>query len=403
MRYNPWRGLYGLRREVWYIFATMLINRLGTMALPFLVLYLTRSMGFTAEKASLAVAVYGAVALVVSPLSGRLCDKVGALRVMKVSLLSSGAVLLLFPLARGYWAVLAAIALWALTNEAFRPANMALLTHLATPEQRKPAFALNRLAVNMGMSVGPAVGGFLAMISFHSLFWVNGATSILAGALLSFLTWRQPEGAGNVQGGEAVGSPGRPRSLSGFANGRFIFFLLALMPAVLVFFQLNAAFPLYLVRNLKLPESAFGFVFTLNTIIIVLIEIPLNTAMAHWPHRWALALGTLLTGIGFGAVAFAASFWGVAATVVIWTFGEMITFPGSSAAVADMSPPDRRGEYMGLYTMSFGVAFAVGPWLGTLVLTHLGSAALWAGAFAMGCLSALLMTQVRVHSAQSEG
>jgi MFS family permease len=114
-------------------------------------------------------------------------------------------------------------------------------------------------------------------------------------------------------------------------------------------------------------------------------------------------LGTLLTGIGFGAVAFAASFWGVAATVVIWTFGEMITFPGSSAAVADMSPPDRRGEYMGLYTMSFGVAFAVGPWLGTLVLTHFGFGALWAGAFAMGCLSALLMTQVRVHPAQCEG
>ncbi len=394
MRYNPWRGLYGLRREVWYIFATMLINRLGTMALPFLVLYLTRSMGFTAAKASLAVTVYGAVALVVSPLSGKLCDAVGALRIMKLSLLSSGIVLLLFPLARGYWGVLAAIALWALTNEAFRPANMALLTHLATPEQRKPAFALNRLAVNMGMSVGPAAGGFLAMVSFHALFWVNGATSILAGALLCLLTWRQPEGAGNIAGRSE--SRGTQSSPSGFTNWRFLFFLAALMPAALVFFQLNAAFPLYLVRNLKLPESDFGLVFTLNTVIIVLIEIPLNTAMANWPHRRALALGTLLTGIGFGAVAFAASFWGVAATVVIWTFGEMITFPGSSAAVADMSPPDRRGEYMGLYTMSFGVAFALGPWLGTLVFTRFGATALWTAAFAMGCLSALLMTQVRV-------
>lgn len=395
MRANPWRGLAGLRREIWVIFATMLINRLGTMALPFLVLYLTRDLGFSAGKASLAVTVYGGVALVVSPLAGRLCDRIGALRIMKASLLTSGAMLLAYPFVRSYPGVLAATALWALTNEAFRPANMALLTHLATPEQRKPAFALNRLAVNMGMSVGPAVGGVLAMISFRWLFWVDAFTSILAGLLLIFLTWHRLDASRAVERGPQPEPGETALSRSGLTNGRFLFFLLALMPAVLVFFQLNSAFSLFMVRDLKLSESAFGLMFTVNTVLIILIEIPLNTAMARWPHRRALALGTLLTGIGFGALVFASGVWGVAATVVVWTFGEMITFPGSSAAVADMSPPDRRGEYMGLYTMSFGIAFALGPWLGTVVLARFGAHVLWPCAFLLGGLSAVLMTQIR--------
>jgi len=388
---NPWRALGGLRRDIWVLFATMLINRLGTMALPFLVLYLTRSLKFSAARASLAITVYGAVALVVAPLSGRLADRIGALKIMKASLLSSGAMLLIFPLARSYAAVLVATAFWSLTNEAFRPANMALLSHMATPEQRKPAFALNRLAVNLGMSVGPALGGALAMISFPALFWVNGATSLVAGTVLIVLSWRLGMHSTGRAEAHAEEAGAAPRSRNALTDGRFLFLLAALMPAVMVFFQLNSSFPLYLVRNLKLPESAFGLVFTLNTLVIVLVEIPLNTAMARWPHRLALALGTLLTGVGFGAMILVSSFWGVAGAVLVWTFGEMITFPGSSAAVADLSPPDRRGEYMGLYTMSFGIAFALGPWLGTLVLEHLGPHTLWAGAFGLGCLSAALM------------
>ncbi|OYV70861.1 MAG: hypothetical protein B7Z74_07405, partial [Deltaproteobacteria bacterium 21-66-5] len=112
-------------------------------------------------------------------------------------------------------------------------------------------------------------------------------------------------------------------------------------------------------------------------------------------HRRSLSLGALLTGAGFGALALAGGYWSVGLTVVIWTFGEMILFPGSAAAVADWAPPDRRGEYMGLYAMTFSLCLTVGPWLGTLVLERLGSRPLWGLCLLLGCCTAAMVGSMR--------
>ena len=83
------------------------------------------------------------------------------------------------------------------------------------------------------------------------------------------------------------------------------------------------------------------------------------------------APAALLVGTGFGALAFARTPWTIAATVVIWTFGEMILLPSMANFVAEIAPEERRGEYMGYYTMAWGIAFSFGPGLGTLVLDRL--------------------------------
>ena len=183
---NAWRDLRHLPPDLWLLCTATLINRLGTMALPFLALYVTRSLGFSAARAGLVLALYGAVSFIIGPLSGRWADRIGAPRMMLASLLSSGAVLFLFPLAHSWPALLAVTALFSFTNEAFRPAAMSLVGTLGPPEYRKQAFALQRLAVNLGMSVGPAIGGVLAQVSFPALFWTDGATTLLAAAFLAF-------------------------------------------------------------------------------------------------------------------------------------------------------------------------------------------------------------------------
>ncbi|MGC8723889.1 MAG: MDR family MFS transporter [Acidobacteriota bacterium] len=387
---NPWRSLGGLDRAVWVLCATTLINRMGTMVLPFLVLYLSRGLHLSPAQAGLALTVYGAGALLMGPFAGRLCDRVGALGIMAASLFLSGAALLLFPLVRGFGPVLAATFLWALVNEAYRPAAMALLAGLAAPGQRKAVFALNRLAVNLGMSVGPALGGFLAMVDFRWLFWVDGATSLLAFGFLWLMTPRRETCAGRGATSPEDEGAGAP-SERALANGPFLFFLAAIVPTVVVFFQIDAAFPLHLVKDLHMPEAVYGLFFTVNTVLIIFLEVPLNGAMARWSHRRSLALGALLTGAGFGALALAGGYWSVGMTVVIWTFGEMILFPGSAAAVADWAPPDRRGEYMGLYAMTFSLCFTAGPWLGTLVLEKLGPRPLWGLCLLLGCCTAAMV------------
>src|SRR4029450_13112614 len=132
--------------------------------------------------------------------------------------------------------------------------------------------------------------------------------------------------------GAAAGDEGVERR-SGFGrllmagDMRFILLLAAMVPAMMVFFQLQAAMPIFLVRDLKLPTSDYGLLISINTLLVVLVEVPLNTMMAAWPHRLTLPAGALLTGAGFGAMAFASTFWEVAVTVVIWTFGEILLIP----------------------------------------------------------------------------
>jgi predicted MFS family arabinose efflux permease len=385
---TAWRSLRGLPAEVWVLFAANLVNRIGTMALPFLVLYLTRSLGFPPGRAGAYVALYGICGLVVSPLGGRLSDRLGPLRVMQASLAASGVALLMYPLARGPASVALMTALWAAAGEVFRPASLAAVTDIVTPEQRRTAFSLNRLAINLGMSIGPALGGFLAAKSFGLLFLADGATSLAAAAVLLFAPWRVRHRA--ARSAEAAA----PRT--GWAKDRrLVYFLLAMLPVTIVFFQHEAAMPLFLVQGLALSERVYGLLFTLNTLLIVTLEVPLNAWMADWPHRYSLAIGAVLFGIGFGLLAVAKGVATVAMTVVVWTFGEMTLLPAMAAYVAEIAPEDRRGEYMGLYTMAFGLAFTIGPWLGTEVLSRHGAVAVWGGTFVFGVASALLFLRIR--------
>ncbi len=389
--WNPWRGLGALPRKIWIHFASTLVNRMGSMAIPFLVLYLTKDMGFTAEHAGLMLSLYGAASLVVSPFLGRLADSIGHVRMMKASLLSSGLVMLSYPFAHSPGAIAAVTVLLAVTAEAFRPASLSVLTDLVPPEQRRAGFAVARLAINLGMSIGPAVGGYLAEVSFPSIFWVDGTTSILAFGVLALTGFAVAEHVTPKGPDGASVKVSRP----GYKDPQLWMFLAACVPIASVFFQHEGALPLDVVRDLGHPASFFGWIFTINTVMIVFSEVRLNLATSHWPHRRSLSIGGLFVASGFGAMVFAHSGAAIAATVVIWTVGEMITLPSMSNYVADLAPPDRRGEYMGLYSMSWGLAFALGPWLGTLVLERYGRIALWSGSFVVAGLAALAMSRMR--------
>ncbi len=387
-----WKDLRHLPRGMWVLFATVLVNRAGSMVLAFLVLYLTKSKGLPAGKAAFVLLVYGLGAIVAGPLSGLLSDRVGPVRMMRASLFLSGGMLLAYPFARSYAAVLAATAVLGVVTEAFRPASMTLIGDTVPPAQRKAAFALYRLAINLGMSIGPALGGFLATVSFRYLFLVDGVTSLAAGAVLA---------ASGLAAVSHRHEPGKaffawPRA---HLDGRFVYFLAALLPVTLVFFQHLSAMALWVVRDHGLPESTFGLLFSINTLLIVLIEVPLNAATAHWPHRRTLVLGAILSGTGFGAMAFASNVWSFAATVVVWTVGEMFTFPAAAAYVADISPAERRGEYSGLFAMSASLSFALGPWAGTLVLDRFGGKVLWGGAFLLGLAAAAMLSRLREPAA----
>jgi MFS family permease len=384
---NPWRDLEGLPRSLWALALAVFVNRAGTMVLPFLMLHLTRNLGLSPGRAGFAFALYGLTALACSPFVGRLGDRWGPLRVAKASLAGSGLLFFALPLARDFASVSALLIVLAAVAEAVRPATLALVGAYAAPGQMRPAYALNRMAVNLGMSVGPALGGFLADVSFGWLFAIDGLSSLIAAAALGLA--RPPAAAAGPGGGGGPGGEGAGAKAV-YRDGRLVGLLVALLPVSIVFFQHEGPMPLFVVRELGLSASFFGVLFTLNTVIIVLGEVRLNAAMAAWPAPRALALGALLSTLGFSSMALCRGPWSVAATVLVWTAGEMILFPTCSAYVAEIAPAERRGEYMGYYGMAFGLGFSLGPWLGSLAFERWGGRVLWGLCLPVGLASVLL-------------
>lgn len=386
---HPWKGLKGLPRAIWLISFSTLVNRLGTMALPFLVLYLTEARHWTPAEAGTAMAVYGFGALTASPFAGKLADRLGHARVLRASLWLSGLALLLMPFAGQRVVLYPLIFLWAGFTQAFWPSAMALITGLVAPEQRKAAFALHRAAVNLGMAVGPAAGGFIAHASYRWVFWTDGLSTLLSGLLL---TWFLRDGSATPAPTPAEGSR------AAWRDPRLMGLLLGLLPAMLVFFQIEGSYPLWVVRDLGHSTRFFGLVFTLNTLLIVAFEVALNLAMARWPHGRALALGCLCYAVGFGLTGLAHAKGALLGLAAVWTVGEMILLPTASDAVATLAPMERRGEYMGFYALLFAMALALGPWLGVQGYAALGPGGVWAGCFLAGLLSAGVLWRFRASA-----
>lgn len=388
---NPYKGLKNIPRSVWNLSFATLINRSGTMVLPFLAIYMHREIGVSSSSAGMVLMVYGLGAFLTSPFVGKLADKIGALTVMRVSLISTGIVIILYSFLKNYTLILLVTFIWAVISEAFRPANLSLISFETSTEQRKTAFALNRLAINLGMSIGPVIGGFLTQVDYSLLFYVNGASSIISGLFLSMISIPNKSSKENdvfTYQNEIISASKKQFNL--LSDKRFLFFMAALIPVNLVYFQFLGGLPLYIVNELRYSEATFGMLMSINTIIIVLIEVPLNNAMANWDDRKSLVFGSLLAAIGFGMMSLSSSLIWLAITIVIWTFGEMIFFPSSASYSSVISPEDRRGEYMGYYQMVFSFAFMFGPWLGAVVLDNLNSTVLWSGTFILASISTIM-------------
>ena len=384
---NPYKGLKDLPHDMWALFFTSLINRSGTMVIPFLALYLTQKIGVTPTEAGTALLVYGAAAFIAAPLTGKLSDKIGSLKVMNFALFGSGVLFFVYSFITDYNWILAATFVLAAVNESFRPANLSFITEIVAPSQRRMAFALNRLAINAGMSIGPVIGGFLTLIDYHYLFYANAAASILAGIYFSSVKWSS---LSSIK--EEVADKLKSKVRFAILNDKyFLFFLFAVIPANLVFFQHLGALPLYIVKDLGYTTAAFGLFGSINTVLIIIAEVPLNNLMNDTPYKKSLIIGALLAGIGFGSFAISTTAIPLVISIIIFTFGEMIFFPTATAYISEISPSERRGEYMGYYLMTFSFAFSAGPWLGTVVYEKYGSVILWSGALVFGLISTALM------------
>jgi len=376
-----WRAIRSLPRPVWLLYAGSFVNRFGSFVITFLVLYLV-DLGYSAAEAGLAVSSYGVGALASAPVGGLLADRLGRRNAIAVSMFSAAAAALALSTVGSLPAILGLTAVFGFASELYRPASGALLADIVPEGQRVPAFAGYRLAINLGFAAGPAVAGLLAGRSFFLLFVGEALTSAAFGIIaLAAL----PHGVRSRRAEERRGE-----SLRTIARDTpFLVFLISSLLAAFVYMQSTSTFALH-VRANGLSTAAYGGLIALNGALIVLLELPIVARIRRLPARPVIAAGTLLVGLGLGLTALAHDLLALAATVVVWTLGEIVDASVSNAYVADLAPAHLRGRYQGAFGLTFSIALILAPALGTALFER-SATMLWTVCGALGAVSAVLV------------
>lgn len=373
----------GLPRAVWLQAVGMLINRSGTMVLPFLSLYLTHELGFSTAAAGQVLAVYGLGAVAGSFAGGWLSDRVGPLRVQQASLLCTGAGFVVLGQLSGHAAIMAAVFCLSVVADAFRPATFAAVAHHSAVMVRTRSLALVRLAANLGVSVGPAVGGFLAVRHYELLFWVDAITCWAAALMLTATFSGLARSQARVGGG-ATGSRVAP-----WRDGPYLAFLVLVALLATVFFQIMSTLPLYWREHLGLVEDRIGVLLALNAVIIVLVEMVLVRSIEHRDHLRLAGVGSFLVCLGFSLMPLGGGVLYIAGTIVVWSIGEMLSLPLTNAFASLRGGAAGTGRYVGAYMLAFATAFITAPLVGTFVYQRLGADVLWYSCAGVGVLLAV--------------
>jgi MFS family permease len=375
-------------REAWILFAGSFVNRVGTFVLPFMTLYLTRS-GYSPPQAGLAIAFYGLGGIVSQAVGGLVADRLGRRNTIALSMLSAASFTLLLWQAHSLALIYPLMFCLAATAELYRPASSALIADLVPSEQRVTAFTLYRLAVNVGWACGLALGGFLAERSFALLFVGDAATSAAFGVIALVAL---PHGVRTRKHEERHLPSARTTIL---ADRGFLLFLGAVLTTGIVYSQNVSTLPLH-VTAAGHPASTYGLLQALNGMLVVLLELPVIAWTQRHSRTRMVALGDFLIGLGFMSLIVAHSVPALIGMILIWSAGEMIESPMASAIAADRAPEHARGRYQAAFGSMFGVAWMLGPVIGTSVYA-VSPNALWIGCGLLGAVAAALALAAGRH------
>ncbi len=380
----------GLNRDVWLLSLVLFINRAGTMVIPFLTIYLTGQKGFTLEEAGFILSLFGVGSVLGSFVGGWLTDRIGHYPVQFWTLIFSGMGFIALGYAETFEEFGVIIFLTSTIGDAFRPANQASVASYSHPERRTRSFALMRLAINLGMGTGPALGGLLSQtLGYEWLFIMDGLTCLLSALCLRLFLKPKPVKALEVTIEASPAPP--PAERSPYRDGVYLAFVSFTLIFAIGFMQLFNTLPVYLKTFFEYSEFQVGLLITLNAIVIVALEMPLVAELeSKFSKLGIIAIGNILIALGYGCFSLGLTWVAIPFLYILFlTMGEMLSLPFASAFALERSGERNRGQYMGLYSMGFSIGLIIAPTFGMYIAGHWGFNALWAILALMGTLAGI--------------
>lgn len=365
----------GFSKEIWILTLMTFINRAGTMVLPFLSKYLKEDLHFSYNQVGWVMFFFGIGSMLGSWLGGKLSDKIGFYKIMVFSLFFSGVSFFIIQFITSFIGLCISMFLIMVIADMFRPAMFVSLGAYAKKEDRTRALTLVRLAINLGFAAGPAMGGLIIMnIGYKGLFWVDGASCILA--ILIFWNFVKEKKHSKYTDKD---HPGEVLTHSVFKDKAFWIFLGCCSITGILFFQLFTTLPLYQKEQFNLTEFQTGLLMMMNGLLIFFLEMPI----VSYVERKSL---NKIKVVCVGAACMAISLylmlinqWAGILVIMMFlmSFGEMFAFPFSNSFAMSRAPKGHEGRYMAIFTMSYSLSHILSAKLGMGIISFSGYNSNW--------------------------
>ncbi|HID93520.1 MAG TPA: MFS transporter [bacterium (Candidatus Stahlbacteria)] len=353
-------------RRVWMLFISRLTMALGfSIALPFFSIYLHLELGVSMAVVGMIMMVAALTGAITMVIGGELSDRIGRKPLMCSSLFIRAIIFLLiayFIKTKADFRIISALyILTRMLGSLFMPANDAMLADIVKPKRRVEAYGIMRIGANAGWALGPAIGGALAEISYAYLFILSSITSVIAGLLV--LIFIKESLAVKKMGNFAL-----KNILTIRRDVKLLAFCFVSLLIFIVMGQLIVTLSVFTVEHIGISKIQLGYLFTLNGLIVVFFQYPTTLLIRGINTMKILIYSSLIYALGYFLVGFASSFVFLVICIIIVTLGEIIFSPSSTALVANISPEESTGRYMGLFGLSRTLGWSLGPFIGGLLL-----------------------------------
>jgi MFS family permease len=376
-------------RDFWMMIGVNFVDRLGgSLLFPFFALYITQKFEVGMTQVGVLFAAFSVSSFIGAFPGGALTDRFGRKGIIIFSLVSTSLSTLLMGFVNEFQFFLVVAFISGIFTDVGGPAYEAVFMDMLPEEKRASGFGIRRVAFNLAIVIGPVIGGFVAARSYLALFIIDAVISGIVALMVFFLIPETKPAAGPGATQETT-SESFAGYLKVLRDGRFVAFTLVSLLTWLVYMNMSTTLGVFLRDEHGIPASGYGTIISINAAMVVLLQFPITRRAERKPPMLMMALGAFFIAAGLALYGFVETFWWFAVAIAILTIGEMISIPISNSVVARFAPEEMRGRYNFIYGLSWGVSFAVGPYLAGRIMDNYDPNLLWYMCGIVGMLSVL--------------
>ncbi len=370
--------------QFWLMAFGMLMSTLGSsMIWPFLMIYVSETLAVSLAVVTSLMTINSVTNLLFSFIAGPVIDRLGRKWVMVISLIGNGACYILMSMADSLPAFILLMALRGVFMPLYQVGSDAMMADMLPPSKRSDGYSVLRMSNNLGIALGPAIGGFITSSSYTVAFFIAATGLIFYGLLLAF------------RAKETLSKNVIPQQLKEkfggydqiFKDRTFINFNLTFTLTTITASMIWVLLAVYAKQNYGVPENLYGFIPATNAIMVVTLQLLVTKQTKNRQPIQMIAIGAFFYGMAAMIIGFGTGFWMFWVAMVVMTLGELIMVPTATTFSANLAPADKRGRYMSIHGLTWGVASGIGPLTGGILSDTISPHAPWFAAGASGFIS----------------